>query len=452
MAGLRSWRSHVPAVLYVTAPYVMTNIYIRQDLTESAATASIPLLLASGLSVLRADRLRAGPVAALAVSTITLGGSHNLTLLWGTTILGLTAIALAAAVPQVRDMVTRRGLLRVLAIVVPAMAVNAWYLLPDLAYHSHTVIAHRVSEWRDLLGKPGPLVEAKYLFSPGRSSPFPGSGLTVALPVLTIAWLAIAAVAARARWREPWARTLAVLALASAVVLVVMVHPGLITGLPDPWLMLQFSYRLESFVLFGISGATIAALVLLDHTNNRWSAALLIPIAAFSTFGAARQMHGAPRAKADFAWTIDNFSAFSMGDFADPTLTQRPPVGNTRLVRFLRSDVKHDHIDATIAAQPGDVVYTDLMSLPQMVDVQGARVIGGWALPPLQRNWQGRWSLVLQIDEDATPGKAHLVVREARTLPIVGGRIISILGLLGLTTVAGVIARAGVLRRRRGER
>ena len=56
------------------------------------------------------------------------------------TILVPAVLVLAVVVPETRRMVTRRGLLRVLAVVVPAMAVNAWYLLPDLAYHSHTLI------------------------------------------------------------------------------------------------------------------------------------------------------------------------------------------------------------------------------------------------------------------------------------------------------------------------
>ena len=163
LAGLRSWQVHAPALLYVTAPYVITNAIVRQDLTESVATSVIPLLVASALSVLRADRLRAGPVAALAGSTIVLGGSHNLTLLWGLTILVPVVLVLAAAVPEARRLVTRRGLLRVLAVVAPAMAVNAWYLLPDLAYYSHTLIVERVDEWKATLRNPGPAMKAKHL-------------------------------------------------------------------------------------------------------------------------------------------------------------------------------------------------------------------------------------------------------------------------------------------------
>ena len=71
--------------------------------------------------------------------------------------------------------------------------------------------------------------------------------------------------------------------------------------------------------------------------------------------------------------------------------------------------------------------------------------------PATDPGWQGRWSVALQVDDDATPGEAHITVRGARTLPIVGGRILSALGLLGLAAIAAVIARAG-LRRRRSER
>ena len=55
-----------------------------------------------------------------------------------------------------------------------------------------------------------------------------------------------------------------------------------------------------------------------------------------------------------------------------------------------------------------------------------------------------------KINQDATPGKAHIVIREANSLPIVGGKIISVLGLLGLAANAAVIARGG--RRRRQAR
>ncbi len=55
----------------------------------------IPLIAASWLSIFRADRLRAGPVAAFVFSAAILTGTHTLTLLWGSTFL-LGAVAIAA--------------------------------------------------------------------------------------------------------------------------------------------------------------------------------------------------------------------------------------------------------------------------------------------------------------------------------------------------------------------
>ncbi len=449
LAGLRSWQVHAPAVVYVTAPYVITNMNVRQDLTESVATSVIPLLMASALSVLRADRLRAGPVAALAISTLVVGGSHNLTLLWGVTILVPVALALAVAVPETRRIVTRRGLLRVLGVAVPAMAVNAWYLLPDLAYYSHTLIVGRIDEWKAAVRVPGPAIEAKYLYSVSRKSPFPGSDFSLALPVLAIAWVLLAALlVVRRQWRHVWARTLAVVSLLSIAVLVVVTHPRPITALPDPWQMIQYSYRLESFVLFGICGGMIAALVLVNRSSFRWVSLLLIPIMAFSVFGAYRQVRDVPLTVKDIVFTMDKLYPFSTGDFADASEKVLPGTAPPKV--YTRKDVHRDRLVATVNARPGEVIYIDLMTSPQLVDIDGARVVGRWAVAPTGPALQPRWYLALRVDDDATPGKARITVHEARSLPIVGGRIISTLGLLGLAANAAVIALAAVRRRRSG--
>jgi hypothetical protein len=449
MAGLRSWRAHAPAVLYITAPYVLSNVYVRQDLAELVATAMVPPLLASAISILRADRLNPGPAAVLAISTIILGGSHNLTLLWGTTVLSIAALALAAGVPQVRQLITTRGMLRILAVAVPAMLVNAWYLVPDLAYHSHTVIAHRIDEWKALLQRPGPVVDAKNLFTPGRPSPIVDSKLTAALPVLAMAWvIVVAAVSARAQRHGAWWRTIAILSLGSAAVLVIMRNPDVLGVLPDPWLMLQYSYRLETFVLFAICGAVIAALAILRRDRQQWLAWLLLPIVVFSVVGAAAQVRAAPRAPQDALVDIDGFATFGLGDFADMSARPLVPDRNGRAIDFPRGLVHHGQIDIKFPAKPGEVIYTNLMTPPQMISVQGASVVGRWAAPPLTPGWQRRWQLALQIDQNAKSGQAHLVIRETQTLPIVGGKILSIFGLLGLAANAVAIGRATRRRRR----
>jgi hypothetical protein len=446
LAGLRSWQVHAPAVLYVTAPYVVSNVNVRQDLTESVATSMIPLLAASALSVLRADRLRAGPVAALAVSTIVLGGSHNLTLLWGLTILVPTALVLAVVVPETRRMVTRRGLLRVLAVMVPATAVNAWYLLPDLAYYSHTQIVGRIDEWKATVRSLAPALETEYLYSVSRTRA-PDADLSLAVPVLAMAWVALAAVVVvRTQWRHVWARVLVALTLLTLAVLVIMTHPHLISVLPNQWQMIQFSFRLGSFVLFGVCAGVIAALVLVNRSPHRWVSLLLLPIMAFSVVGAVGQARDISLVPAPTHFTIDNLYSFSFGDFADASEKELAVIGPPKV--YTRKDVHRDRLDVTVKARPGEVIYIDLMTSPQFVDIDGARVVGRWAAASWDAAKQTRWYLALRVDDDVTPGKARITVREAQSLPIVGGRIISALGLLGLAASAAVIIRAGVRRRR----
>jgi hypothetical protein len=448
LAGLRSWPSHAPAILYVTAAYTVTNINVRQDLAEIVATSAIPPLVASALSVLRAERLRAGPAGALAASTIAFGGSHNLTLLWGTTILAIAGLAVAAGVPQARRQVSRHGALRVLAVVAPALAVNGWYLLPDLAYHSDTVIAQRIGEWKELLRGSHPEVGVKSLFALGRSSAIPGVGLVLTLPVLAMGWVAAVALTARAQWHGTWVRILAVLALLTTGVLVMVAHPRWLLALPDPWLMIQFSFRLMTFAVFGICGAVIAALVLVNRGGYRWLTGLLLPILMISVIEAAVQRQEAPRSKSTLIAEIDRYVPFNAGDFAGMELDQRSPGASSRTLILVRADVRRGQMVRDLRASPGDLIYTNLMTPARMLEVEGARIVGRWPGPPAATGWQTRWGLVLQIDGDAVPGKAHIEIRQARSSPIVAGRIISLFGLLGLAMNAVVMVRAARRRRR----
>jgi hypothetical protein len=452
LAGVRSWMAHAPAALYVTAPYVVTNLYVRQDLTETVATAAIPLLLASAWSVMGSERLRAGPAAALAGSTVAIGGSHNLTLLWAATLLVLLGIVVALAVPQARGLVTRRGTLRILAVVVPAMAVNAWYLLPDLAYQADTVISHRTDEWRKSLTGSSPLVAAHSLFGLSRRSDA-GDGFqpSTTLPVLAMAWVAVAAFTARRRWREPGGRLLLILAGATTALIVVMTHSGVLGGLPDPWIMLQFSYRLETYVLFGVCGAMIAALALVG-TARRWLVAALVPILALSIAGAFHQSRAALVPTGTPDPDLSSFQVFSMGDFSDGGLpaVRLSKAHNAVYMGLTDEDITDGRVDTTVDLQPGNVVYANILGSPDLLQIHGARVIGRWPGPGPSSSWQRRWSLALRVDDDAEPGNVRIVIAEARSLPIRAGRVISLLGLAGLLAVAGTIAGGAWRRRRAG--
>jgi hypothetical protein len=443
MAGLGRWWAQLPGVLFVTSPYLLTTTYVRGDWPELVAVCSIPLLIAASISVLRADRLRLLPGLALAVSAIVFSGSHNLTLLWGTTFLAVLGGALCAAVPAARRLVTRRGVLRVASVVVPAVLVNAWYLLPDLAYQAHTVISAQYGNWRYLLEARMDLVSSAHLFALDRPSALPTAAeFVLTLPVLAMGWAAIAGgLTLPRRSGATWARILVVSAVIAAAVIVLMTRAGLVLALPRPYVMIQFTYRLESYVLVAITGAVLAALVLLRDAPRRigrWTW-VLVPVLAVWVIGAIGQTAGHPdggRISTFLRPTIG-----SMGIFGDADV---PEVAPARLAKitFPPQRVRHDRITVTAGAAPGQVVDTNLMTMPALVTIEGATLIGDHTT---QHDGDVRRHAVLRIDDDATPGAARITIHAAHPAAVTMGRVLSLLGILGLVVS---LARPAVRRRR----
>jgi uncharacterized membrane protein len=192
MAGLGPWWAHVPGVLFISAPYYLSNVFLRADWPEFMAVSMLPLAMASGLSVLRADRLRPWPGLALAFSVALFTGSHNITLLWGTTVLALATAALCAFVPAARAQVTRAGVLRVAGVALPAVMVNAWFLLPDIAYQSQTFIASTDDLWKQYLRGFDAYVDWSHLLPLNRATATPANPtFALELPVLALAWAAL---------------------------------------------------------------------------------------------------------------------------------------------------------------------------------------------------------------------------------------------------------------------
>ncbi|HEV7754042.1 MAG TPA: hypothetical protein VGO71_20995 [Baekduia sp.] len=449
MAGLGRWTAQVPAVVFLTSPYLVTMAYVRGDWPEYVAVSSIPLLAASAVSVLRSDRLRPLAMMALAGSAITFSGSHNITLLWGSAFFLILVAALCACVPAARRQVSRRGVARVLVVLVPAVLVNAWFLLPDVAYQAQTQIAQTYEVARGYVREAGALVAHEYLFGLRRRPAQPGSDFVVTLPVLAMAWaLAGGALAGRRPWGRTWLRVYGLMAVVAAVFLVVMTHVGLLLALPKPFVMIQFSYRLESYVLLAISGGVLVALVLLrDATGwRRWWPWALVPVLAWSVVGGVGQVgrYGTVAAIDTYRQPIIG----SLGDFADASTREIAPGGRAR-VTFPLEQIHHDRVTITATASPGQLLDTDLIVMPALIHVDGARIVGMVTAPTNTTGLQRH--AVLQVDRDATPGAAKITVRAAQPPAVAIGRLLSVLGLVGL--LAGFVgAVAGAWRARSGRR
>jgi hypothetical protein len=442
-AGLSRLVAHAPAVLFISTPYAITLLNPRSDWPEFIGVSMLPLLAASALSVLRADRLRLGPMLALAVSGILFVGSHNLTLLCGAVLLGAIAALSALCIPQARRMVTRRGLLRVAVVLVPAVLVNAWFLVPDLAYQSHTLIVQLRPLWRQWLHQFDYLIATRRLFALDRSTADVSFG-AFALPVLAIAWTLAALAISRPGLRQPWLRLLLILAAVTTVTVVAMTHVNLLHG---PFTMLQYAFRLESYVNLTITGAVLVALVLVTACPGRAArlcVAALVAVVAISAVQAARQVdvHRDASNNGDLTANPSYFDPYGQTHAQDYAVGDGPvmsPVGLTKLTIPVEN-VHNGTVSGQLEARAGDLFLTNLVTMPQFIKITGASF---FAVEP-------SGLMVIRIGRVSQPGPATITVSERRPAPVRIGAWLSILGLLVLAADLVVIAARWWRRRRAG--
>jgi hypothetical protein len=458
MAGLGAWRAHAPGLVFITSAYYLTLTYARGDWAELLGVSAIPLVMAAGLSVLRAERLRLWPALALAGSATCFFGSHNITALWGSTILTLAALAIVICVPRARREITRSGAIRVAAVAIPALLVNAWFLLPAFAYKSQTLIGSEYANARRLLLLTMPLVSSGHLFTLSRASATRGDAFALSLPILVLAWvLAGVAIHLWTARGSPWTRALLAVCAVTVLVGVAMTHSGLILALPRLYTEVQFSYRLESYVLLGISGAVLAVLVLAQGGSARMRALrwTLVPVLAVSVVGAVQQTDAYPqgpeRASALGTYLTPPVTVEGLSDYLDVDLPHLVDArGRPASIDFPPAAVHDDRVSTVVHLRPGRLYYTNIDGGPNLVHVTGAKIVGidqegndvvrvepATALERTAQTAGGRggprWS------ETITLGAAD-------SLPVVLGRLLTIAGVLALAAELGLIA----IRRWRG--
>jgi len=452
IAGLGRWLAHVPSLVFVCSGYYLTLIYARGDWPEFIAVSTIPLLVSSGLSVLRARSLAILPALALGGSALVFFGSHNITMLWGSTVLALLATALVLAVPQARACVTRAGMIRVLAVVTPAALVNSWYLFPALAYESRTSISQS-QNYAQLLRRLTVLVSPTNLFTFSRTTAVAGTpAFVLALPVLAIAWVLVAiAISLRHRGNNTWRSALWIVAATGLLLAVMMTHPGMILDLPRPFIMLQFTYRLESYVLLCLAAAILCTLVLYQNWPQPWRSAMRIGILIVliaSGIGAIQQVDGYPRERGAGSGPSDTVVPDRYITFAH---SERPPFETEGLlnytdaslplvnpakapqIQFPSSDVQNDRATITINQPIGELIDTNLAGAPYLVSVTGARVVG--------RDSAGH--MVMQVTAPDSHSGQRISIGRSSRLPVVLGRTVTLIALVLL-----ILGLAALLTRR----
>ncbi|MDX6731600.1 MAG: hypothetical protein QOC54_1548, partial [Baekduia sp.] len=91
----------------------------------------------------------------------------------------------------------------------------------------------------------------------------------------------------------------------------------------------------------------------------------------------------------------------------------------------------------TVDARPGQRFITNAMTMPELVDLGGARFAG-----------RSNGYAVVEVPPGATPGAARITLRAARPLPVAIGQALSLFGVAALAA-HGVAMSLGWRRRRR---
>lgn len=443
LVGLGRWQSHVPGLVFITSASYITILYGRGDWPEFICISVIPLVIAAGFSVLRSDRLRFWPALALACSSVVFFGSHNITLLWAATFFTSVGLAVVVFVPAARKELTRRRIFRVSGLMMPALLVNAWYLLPDIAYESRTWAGSGNGNgnhfWDEWLHYSMSWVGAKHLFTLSRVVPKQDDGHVFALPLLMISWVIVSVVIAlRVKARGPWMRTVMLLSCVTFSIGLLMTHAGLIDLLPPPYRILLFSYRLESYVIFGLSGTVMAALVVAMQSDSRhfrlWTW-VLVPVLLASLLGVVQQLntlpHGGGRETALSSYLEPVLAGSTKPLLLEDYANTLPLVNTTSpsdTIFFPPDTVHDDHASKTVHFFPGERINSNIGGGPEMVHVTGATIVG--------RSPQGGDVLEITPRSGATSQEGSptptetITLSPAHSLPIVLGRLLTLAGVL----------------------
>lgn len=434
-AGILGWRAQLPGCIAVTAPLAVTNLYGRGDIPEVVATAAIPLIVASGLSIFRARRVPL-PAAAIYVGAVAvLTGTHTLTLAWGTVFLLICAALLIASDWSAARERLRRGL-AVAGLTALGVGINAWILMPLVLYH--TRLAEREPDPINLTAYTDPGQLFSLFRNIGDPYPVVTADVNAQLPVLALLWALVCGVA---YWRflPSAGRKLALglLVLGGGLLLLVL-SPSLIEELPNVLRFIQFPYRVVTYVTLCVVGLIVLALAAMERerATARLPVLVLAGIAAFS-FGLSIDQNHKVR-----SWLGERDEAFASS--VEPPPTWYAPLqfadGSAPLVRAtlppLRFRVERREDSYEVAYPPGraGTAATNIAVGTYLVDVTGARPVG--------RTDEG----MMVVGLHASPDRPREVEVKAAWAPAVAaGRWLS---LISLTAAFAGVATCLVARRR----
>lgn len=466
--GLGGWLSHAPALAVVTSAYYITNLYGRGAWTEFMATAVIAPLLASGLHLARATRWLPGPILVFVVSVVLFSGSHNITLLWGTTVALLAALILWVALGRPRRLPVRR-LAMVTGLAVLAVLVNAWYLVPDIAYAAD-VRAHAYAlavAGASFFDTPGVLFDPLRMVPAASTTP----ALYVQVPVWFLAWALVAGGvllwprAGPGVLRRAW---LGVLILICLLLGMLMFTP-LWSAMPFPFDEIQFPYRLGSYIFYAIAALVlVGALALQDaaHADEspRYATArapasslrrsvvqLRIVLAGICVVSVAlcmwqqwvpntlfREWSYPHRSEALISVNHTPRTWYDPGSYND---NSAPVINVTagRTVNFDPSQVHGDRFAAWVRVPPGMApILTNIAGGSYLVHISGLKLLG-----------RSLYGYAIVRRERPGSGPVHVVVQTSSSAALTAGWTLSVIALAAILVILGWSSARSLVAHRR---
>jgi hypothetical protein len=450
--GVRGLAAHAPALIYSFAAFRITVPYAGGAYSEFIAPSALPLVVAAAIHLVRAPALRVAPALGLVVGVAWMTGSHNITLVWGSVMLAVAVVAAILALPRHGRELRPRRVAQVLGLSALAAAVNAWFLLPDLAFANRV----RAADFGyDLVkGAAKPLNGVGNIFDPIYRDPISTDSighLYVQLPVLALAWSLVVAGLAWRRGSGP--RTWRPLFVWLLVVLVAMIV--LIAGddtfiwnlVPGPLRFVQYPHRLHSYTIMLAAALVLVALMAVRTLPRRgpalWALAAVCLISV--TVGTWQ------------AWRDDSAGrtrslAFQRGDTVAPTSWYDPGIyrdGSARVVappagRHIDFPVQPStwggtRVTLDVPAGPAPIT-TNLAAGSYLVDVDGLRRVG--------RDQDG-FAVLAREPGAASTGPVEVSLAPVHSAVLTGGTVITVVALLALVGWLTALAVAG--RRRRAE-
>ncbi len=457
--GLRGRAVHAPALVVVTSAYYITNLYGRGAWPEFMAVAAIAPLLASSVYLIRTPVWQPWSVLVFVLSTVVFSGSHNITLLWGTTVTVFAFAVLWLALGAPRRLPLHR-LAMVGGLGLASAAVNGWFLVPDIVYAKDTIAHLYVSP----SGALATFFDSPWvLLDPLRTVPARSTtpALFVQAPVWFLAWaLLIGPILiwrrdCDVRLRQAW---IGVVLIIGALLAMIMVTPvWSLVGFPFD--EIQFPYRLNSYVFYFVGGLVLVGSLVLQQAAGsglasravaplRWALVLVcsisiglcvwqlwVPNTLFPKFSypsrqeALASIHALPR-----TWYDD----YAYRDVAAPVVAV--PAGRSLIIP--PSSVHGDHFAALLEVPPGpEPIQTNISAGSYLVHISGLRRIG--------RSELGQTVVRRETDSE---GPVHVVLEVTHSATIVLGWLMSILGCAVVGAVLVWTAIRSRMRRRAGPR